>query len=101
MKELNKSSMYYRGLGDLTYNEVLERKYKFLKSTIITLIEMTVIMVVILFIQGLVGGWSSEYSHGYNDGAIFCLWFFACFIVSATWFVQNERFELRLKEIEG
>ena len=93
--------MYYRGLGDLTYNEVLERKYKYLKSTIITLIEMTVIMLVIFFIQGLVGDWSSEYTHGYNDGAIFSAWFVACFIVSVIYYVQNKRLELRLKEIEG
>ena len=49
MKELNKNGMLYRGLGNLTYNEVMERKYRNLKSTIIALVCITVLVMAILF----------------------------------------------------
>lgn len=99
MKELNKNSLYYRGLGDMTYNECIERKYKTLKTTIVSLVGISVWMVLILFIEGLLG-YESEYSHGYFVGAIFGGWFIGIVEIVMMYAYATKKFELRLKEIE-
>ena len=100
MNGLNRNSLYYRGLGDLTYNELMEKKYKSLKTTIVSLVGISVWKVLILSVEGLLG-YETEYSHGYFVGAIFCGWFIGTVEIVMMYAYATKKFDLRLKEIEG
>lgn len=98
-KGLDHNAMYYRGLGNLTYNEVMERKYRNLRTTITTLVLMSAIAITILVIQGMIG-YETEYARGFNVGFVLAGWLFGCGVTACCHICANDRLDFRLRELE-
>ena len=98
--ELDHSKMYYRGLGNLTYNEVMERKYKNLKKTVVLMLGVSVIAFMMLMASVLFD-FNSEVEEGFYYGFTVFFWFFMSLDIFSMFRTFHTLYNLRLKEIEG
>lgn len=101
IKELNRSAMYYRGLENLTYNEIIEKKNNNLKWAIKWLFAFVLMFIMALGVSKYVLEGASEFKQGVYYGFCFFTFLLCVFDVFTVFSTYNQIFKLRIKEMVG